>query len=72
MHRAPVPAFPAVGIVVDLGVADRIAEAMQRREVVADVAPGVVRAVGHRHDAGAVTALKALDLGGDEIERLAP
>ena len=72
VHRAPVPAFPAVGIVMDLRVADRVAEAEQRREVVADVAPGMVRAVRHRHHAGPIGALESLDLAGDEVERLLP
>ena len=72
VHRAPVPAFPAVGIVVHLRVADRVGEAEQRGEVVADIAPGVMRAVRHRDRAGAVVALQPLDLAGDEVERLVP
>src|SRR5262245_23308832 len=72
VHRAPVPAFPAVGIVVDLGVADRVAEAEQRGQVVADIAPGMVRAVRHRHHARAIGALEPLDLAADEVERLVP
>ncbi len=52
--------------------ADRVGEAEQRREVVADIAPGVVRAVRDRDGAGAVLALLALDLVGDELDRLLP
>src|SRR5262249_32874175 len=44
----------------------------QRREVVADIAPGMVRAVRHRDAAGAVFALLALDLVGDDPDRLVP
>src|SRR4029079_4559772 len=72
MYRAPVPAFPGIGIVVDARHADRVCEAEQRREVVADVAPGVVRAVRHRDAAGTVFALLALDLVGDQLDRLFP
>src|SRR6185312_12942390 len=45
MHRAPIPAFPAVGIVMHGGVADGVLEAVERREVVADIAPGMMRAM---------------------------
>ena len=72
MHRAPVPAFPAVGIMVDLGVTAGVAEAEQRGEVITDIAPGVMGTVRHRHDAGTVGALEPLDLARDEVERLRP
>ena len=72
MHRAPVPAFPAVGIVVHARHADRVGEAEQRREVVADIAPGVVRAVRGSDAAGTVFALLPFDLVGDELDRLLP
>ena len=72
VDRAPVPAFPAVGIVVDLRIADRIAETEQRGEIIADIAPGMVRAVRDRHHAGSVRRLESLDLAGDEVERLLP
>src|SRR5262249_48190097 len=72
MDRAPVPALPAIGIVMYLGIADGIAEAMQGGEIVADIAPGMMRAVGYRHHAGAIRALKPLNFGRDKIERLVP
>src|SRR3954464_6256952 len=72
MDRAPIPAFPAVGIVVDLRVADRIAETEQSREIIADIAPGMVRTVRDRHHTGPVRRLESLDLAGDEVERLLP
>ena len=72
MHRAPVPAFPAVGVVMDLGVADRVAKAEQGGKIIADVAPGVMRAVRHRHHARTVGALEPLDLACDKVERLLP
>src|SRR5262249_40811090 len=72
MHRAPVPAFPAVGVVMDLRVADRVAETEQRRKVVAATAHRMVRSMRYRHRARAVGPLQSLDLGGNEVERLIP
>ena len=60
VHGAPVPAFPAIGIVVHARHADRIGEAVERRQVVADVAPGVMRAVRGGDRAGPVIALQRL------------
>ena len=57
---------------MDARHADRIGEAEQRREVVADIAPGVMRAVREGDGAGAVFALLPLDLVGDELDRLVP
>ena len=57
---------------MDARHADRVGEAEQRREVVADIAPGVMRAVRERDGAGAVFALLPLDLVGDELDRLVP
>jgi len=57
---------------MDLGIADRVAEAKQRGEIVADIAPGMMRTVRHRHDAGAVGTLEPFDLAGDEVERFLP
>ena len=57
---------------MDARHADRVGEAEQRREVVADVAPGVVRAVRDRDAAGAVFGLLPLDLVGDDGDRLVP
>ena len=72
MHGAPVPAFPGIRVVVHARHADRIGEAEQRREVVADIAPGMMRAVRERDGARAMLALLPLDLGGDERDRLFP
>src|SRR6266571_655140 len=72
VHIAPVPAFPAVGIMMDLRVTDSVAEAEQRGEVVTDIAPGVVRTVRYRHHAGTVGTLEPFDFAGDEIERFLP
>ena len=72
MRRAPVPAFPAVGVVVHLGHADRVLELAKRGEVVADVAPRVVRRVAARDRAVAVHRLLPRDLGRDDIERFVP
>src|SRR5208282_3724677 len=72
MGRAPVPAFPGIGVVMDLGMADGVAEAIERRQVVADIAPGVMRAMRYRHHARPISAFQLLDLVRDEIERLIP
>ena len=57
---------------MDARHADRIGEAEQRREVVTDIAPGMVRAVREGDGAGAVFALLPLDLVGDDLDRLVP
>ena len=57
---------------MDARHADRIGEAEQRREVVADIAPGVMRAVREGDGARAVFAFLPLDLVGDELDRLVP
>ena len=72
MDRAPVPAFPAIRVVVDLGMADRVLEAVQRAQVIADIAPGMVRPMADRHHAGTVFPLGALDLAGDNADGLVP
>ena len=72
VRRTPVPALPAIRVVMDGGVSDRVAEAVERGEVVADVAPGVMRAVADGHGTRPMLALDALDLGGGDIERLVP
>ena len=46
VRGAPIPAFPAVGIVMDLGMAHGVHEAEIGGKVIADIAPGVVGAVG--------------------------
>ena len=57
---------------VDARHADRVGEAEQRREVIADIAPGVMRAVREGDGARAVFALLPLDLVGDDLDRLVP
>ena len=72
VHRAPVPALPAVGIVDHAGIADGVEELVRSADVVADIAPGMVRAVVGDDRALAVLGLDALDLGCDQVERLIP
>ena len=72
MHRAPIPAFPGIGVVVDARHADGVGEAKQRGEVITDIAPGVMRAVREGNRAGTVFALLPLDLVGDDLDRLVP
>ncbi len=55
-----------------LGRADRVHEAQLGAQVVADIAPVVVRPVARRDGAGAVFALHPLDLTGDDVQRLVP
>ncbi len=72
VHRAPVPAFPAVGVDDHLGRADRVVEPEQRAEIVAEIAPGVVRGMAGEDRAVAVLRLHPPDLGSDDVERLVP
>ena len=72
VHGAPVPALPAVGIDDHLGRADRIVEPEQRAEVVAEIAPGMVRGMAGEDRAIAVLRLHPPDFGSDDIERLVP
>ena len=72
VRGAPVPAFPAVRIMMDGRVTDGIAEAVQSAEVIADMAPGMMRAVRDGHGARAMIVLHAFDLAGDQVERLRP
>jgi len=57
---------------MDARHADGIGEAEQRGEVIADIAPGVVRTVRERDRAGTMFALLPLDLVGDDLDRLVP
>ena len=72
VHRAPVPAFPTIGIVVHARHADRVGETVKRRKVITDIAPGVMRAVRHRDRTGPEVAPAALDLVCDHVECLIP
>ncbi len=70
--RAPVPAFPAVGVVEDVGEPDHVEEAGPRSRAVAEVPPVVVGG-GPGHDRlGAVIGADALHLAGDEVESFVP
>src|SRR6476469_10148141 len=57
---------------MDARHADGIGEAEQRRQVVTDIAPGVMRAVRKGDGAGSVLALLPLDLVGDELDLFLP
>ncbi len=72
VHGAPVPALPAVRVGGDPGEADQVGETHQRAQVIADVAPLVVRR--HREGDGTrpVDALLPVDLLGDDVQRLVP
>ena len=54
VHRAPVPALPAVRVRGHAREADQIAEAHQRAQVIADVTPLVMRRGGYGDGSGAV------------------
>ncbi len=72
VHGAPVPTFPAVGVVLGVGVADEVEEAQQRAVPVAHVAPHVVRAGSGHHAGRADLPVDADDLVGHHVERLVP
>ena len=72
VHGAPVPAFPAVGVVLAVGHPHEVHETVVRAEAVPDVAPHVVRAGGGEHPRGPQFPLTALDLRGHQIEGLVP
>ena len=57
---------------MDGGVAHRVAKAVERGQVIADIAPGVVGAMGDRHDAGTMQAFGPLDFGRHQFQRLFP
>ncbi len=69
---APLPALPAVRVVLAVGVTDQVHEAVVGAEAVADVAPQVVRAGGREHARRTDLALDAHDLGGHDVEGLVP
>ena len=71
-HGAPVPALPAVRVVLAVGEAHEVHEAVVGAVAVADVAPQVVRALGGHDRAGADLAVTALDLVGDDVEGFVP
>ena len=70
--RAPVPAFPAVGVVLAVGEAHQVHEAEVGAVAVADVAPHVVRTGGAEDGARAAFPLDPLDLGRHDVEGLVP
>ena len=70
--RAPVPAFPAVRVVQDVGEPDEVEEPRPGRGPVAEVAPVVVRRGPGRDRLGPVLGADALHLAGDQLERLVP
>lgn len=72
VHGAPVPAFPTVRIRGDPREADQVGEARQRAEVVAHVAPLMVRRHREGDGTGAVNALLPVDLLGDDVQGLVP
>ncbi len=69
---APLPALPAVRVVLGIGEADEVHEAVVGAEAVAHVAPEMVGAGGRHHRRRPVLALDAQHLGGDHVERLVP
>jgi hypothetical protein len=68
----PLPAFPAVRVVLAVGEPDEVHEAVVGAEAVADVSPEVVGAGGGHHRRRPELALDADHLGGDHAERLVP
>ena len=72
VHGAPIPAFPTVRIMMNARHADRIDEAVIGRQVVADIAPGVVRTVTVGDGAGPMHRLGAFDLARHNVEGFVP
>ena len=72
VRRAPVPAFPAVGVVQDVGEPDEVEEPGPGRGPVPEVAPVVVRGGSGRDRLRPVVGADALHLAGDEVQRLVP
>ena len=72
MDSTPVPAFPAVGVMMHPRHADRVDETEIGAEVVPDIAPGMVGAVTVGDGAGPVHALLSVDLLGHQVERFVP
>ena len=72
VRGAPVPALPAIGVVLAVGEAHQVHEAEVGAVPVADVAPHVVRTRRAEDGAGTVLALDPLDLGGHDVERFVP
>ena len=72
VHAAPVPAFPAVRVVQQLGVAQDVVEPGHGAHLVVQKAVVVVRGDVGRDGGLAVGALHALDLAGHQVESLVP
>jgi hypothetical protein len=68
----PLPAFPAVGVVLDVGHAPQVDEAIVGAEPVADVAPEMVRRGRGHYRGRTVLALQPDHLLGHHVERGVP
>ena len=72
VHAAPVPAFPAVRVMVGVGEAHHVHEAEVGAVAVAHVAPHVVGAGAGEDRRGAGLALHAVDLADHDVGGLVP
>ena len=72
VHCAPVPSLPAVRVGHDLGKAYGIEKPEHGAEVIADVAPVVMRAVADGDGARAAVATDALDFVRNDVEGFVP
>ena len=72
VHAAPVPAFPAVRVMVGVGEAHHVHEAEVGAVAIAHVAPHVVGAGAGEDRRGAGLALHAVDLADHDVGGLVP
>ncbi len=72
VHAAPVPAFPAVGVVLPVGEAHQVHEAVVGAGAVPVDPPQVVRARRREHRRRPPLPLEADHLAGDDVQGLVP
>ncbi len=72
MRRAPGEAFPGIGIILDLRIAEHTEKACECRELIAKQAPGMVGAGAGRNGLLAVCALNPLDFTSNQVQRFVP
>ena len=72
MGCPPIPAFPAIGVVMDFRMANGIHEAEVGGEVISNIAPGMMRTMRRSDGARPVFALHAFDFTGNNVERFIP
>jgi hypothetical protein len=72
MHTPPVPALPAIRIVIRIGKANQIQKSEQSAVTVTHMAPEVVRARCRHYCSWTILTFNALDLIGNDIRCFFP